>query len=211
MTTGTEVPAGCLGLQGFSGPGSDLKRPVRNAHRWRLQICADYVRRLSGCLLTFARPVETGTPPPKHTPMHLGGGEGNRTPVQNASRLPELQPYRQYGGSVRGFQEGSDGRGVSSSRRRVCALHVEFRLPAYLRSREIAFRVSHRDLQNAAIDRPLRGRPRRLQQRTRGYSSRATRRPSTGRLQGNHQGLRADGGDDAHRQLRCGEAQEADR
>ena len=110
MTTGTEVPAGCLGLQGFSGPGSDLKRPVRNAHRWRLQICADYVRRLSGCLLTFARPVETGTPPPKHTPMRLGGGEGNRTPVQNASRLPELQPCRQYGGFDRGFQGKAPGK-----------------------------------------------------------------------------------------------------
>ena len=137
MTTGTEVPAGCLGLQGFSGPGSDLKRPVRNAHRWRLQICADYVRRLSGCLLTFARPVETGTPPPKHTPMRLGGGEGNRTPVQNASRLPELQPCRQYGGCAVGFQ----GRTVRDRLRRlpirgqasgsISISAVIFRVPAY--------------------------------------------------------------------------------
>ena len=67
VTAGAEAPAGCLGLQGFSGPGSDLRRPVRNAHRWRLWICADYVRRLSGCLLAFIRPVETGTPPPKGT------------------------------------------------------------------------------------------------------------------------------------------------
>ncbi len=30
--------------------------------------------------------------------MPLGGGEGNRTPVQNASRLPELQPcFRLWG------------------------------------------------------------------------------------------------------------------
>ena len=36
MTMGTEVPIGCLGLQGFSGPGIGLRRPVRNAHRWRL-------------------------------------------------------------------------------------------------------------------------------------------------------------------------------
>ena len=104
MTTGTEVPAGCLGLQGFSGPGNQLMQRLRNAHRWRLWICADYVRRLSGCLLTFARPVETGTPPPKRIPIRLGGGEGNRTPVQNASRLPELQPWFYCGGTHRGFQ-----------------------------------------------------------------------------------------------------------
>lgn len=67
MTMGTEVPTGFLGLQGFSGPGNQLKQRLRNAHHWRLWICADYVRRLSGCLRTFARPVETGTPPPKHT------------------------------------------------------------------------------------------------------------------------------------------------
>ena len=36
---------------------------MRNAHRWRLLICADYVRRLSGRLLPFYRPVETITPP----------------------------------------------------------------------------------------------------------------------------------------------------
>jgi len=70
MTMGTEVPTGCLGLQGFSGPGNQLMQRLRNAHRWRLRICADYVRRLSGCLLTFARPVETGTPPPKRTPEY---------------------------------------------------------------------------------------------------------------------------------------------
>ena len=40
-----------------------LKRPLRNAHRWRLWFCADYVRRLSGRLLTFIRPVEANTPP----------------------------------------------------------------------------------------------------------------------------------------------------
>src|SRR6185369_3522740 len=42
--------------------------------------------------------VEASTPPTKHTVMRLGGGEGNRTPVQNASRLPELQPCLDYGG-----------------------------------------------------------------------------------------------------------------
>lgn len=83
LTTGTEVPAGCLGLQGSSGPGSSLRRLRQNAHRWRLWFCADYVRRLSGCLLTFARPVETGTPPPKCTPPHALGwrwGESNPRP-----------------------------------------------------------------------------------------------------------------------------------
>jgi len=96
MTVGTEVPTGCLGLQGFSGPGSQLKRRLRNAHRWRLWFCADYVRRLSGCLLAFARPVESGTPPPKrihrNPESRFGGGEGSRTPVQNVSSSPELQP-----------------------------------------------------------------------------------------------------------------------
>ena len=38
-----------------------------NAHHWRLWICADYVRRLSGCLRTFTRPVEANTPPPERT------------------------------------------------------------------------------------------------------------------------------------------------
>lgn len=51
------------------------------------RICADYVRRLSSCLLTFARPVETGTSPSK---MHctnallveMGGIEPpSRTPL----------------------------------------------------------------------------------------------------------------------------------
>ena len=32
------------------------------------------------------------TPTQAHSRMHLGGGEGNRTPVQNASGLPGLQP-----------------------------------------------------------------------------------------------------------------------
>ena len=40
-----------------------LKRPLRNAHRWRLWICADYVRRLSGRLRAFFHPVETRSPP----------------------------------------------------------------------------------------------------------------------------------------------------
>lgn len=74
MTMGAEAPTGCLGLQGSSGPGSQLKQRLQNAHRWRLWICADYVRRLSGCLRTLARPVETGTSPPKNTlGMHALG------------------------------------------------------------------------------------------------------------------------------------------
>src|SRR5574343_556636 len=76
-----------------------FRRQQRNAHRWRLWICADYVRHLSGCLRTFARPVEASTPPRRAlVRMSLGGGEGNRTPVQNASRLPELQPWLELWG-----------------------------------------------------------------------------------------------------------------
>jgi len=75
---GTEVPTGFLWLQGSSSLGIDLKRPVRNAHRWRLEICFINVDRLTSCLLTFARPVETSAPPPKHTKndmkICLGGG-----------------------------------------------------------------------------------------------------------------------------------------
>jgi hypothetical protein len=36
--------------------------------------------------------------------MLLGGGEGNRTPVQNASRLLELQPCNDYGGALLDLQ-----------------------------------------------------------------------------------------------------------
>ena len=101
---GTEVPIGFLWLQGSSSLGIDLKRPVRNAHRWRLEICFINVDRLTSCLLTFARPVEAMAPPPKSTPILLGGGEGNRTPVQNASRLPELQPCVDYEVATANFQ-----------------------------------------------------------------------------------------------------------
>src|SRR3972149_11745567 len=104
-------PPSFLWLQGSSSLGIGLKRPVRNAHRWRLWICADYVRRLSGCLLTFVRPVDTSAPPPKRTLMPLGGGEGNRTPVQDASRLPELQPCTHYEGGCPVFQGRADARG----------------------------------------------------------------------------------------------------
>ena len=36
--------------------------------------------------------------------IDIGGGGGNRTRVQNASRLPELQPYQQYGATSLAFQ-----------------------------------------------------------------------------------------------------------
>ena len=90
---------------------------MQNAHRWRLWICANYVRRLSGCLLTFARPVETGTPPPKRSkqrPERLGGGGGNRTRVQNASRLPGLQPCLKYGAYPLFFQEHAGKQQLSA-------------------------------------------------------------------------------------------------
>ena len=41
--------------------------------------------------------------------MPLGGGEGNRTPVQNASRLSELQPCLNYGGGE-GDLQGRAGK-----------------------------------------------------------------------------------------------------
>ena len=37
--------------------------------------------------------------------IDIGGGGGNRTRVQNASRLPELQPYVQYEGASSAIQE----------------------------------------------------------------------------------------------------------
>ena len=36
--------------------------------------------------------------------IDIGGGGGNRTRVQNASRLPELQPCLQYGARLLSFQ-----------------------------------------------------------------------------------------------------------
>ena len=81
---------------------------MRNAHRWRLEICFINVDRLTSCLLSFVRPVETSTPPPKNTLffalMRLGGGGGNRTRVQNVSRLPELQLCVDYGAEALVFQ-----------------------------------------------------------------------------------------------------------
>ena len=69
---------------------------IKGVARWHLWICFINVDRLTSCLRTFARPVETGTSPPKRLPVRLGGDEGSRTPVQNASRLPELQPYGEW-------------------------------------------------------------------------------------------------------------------
>lgn len=68
MTMGAEAPTDSHSVYWTAMSSAGLKRPLRNAHHWRLWFCADYVRRLSGCLLTFARPVETSTPPPKRTP-----------------------------------------------------------------------------------------------------------------------------------------------
>src|SRR5688572_13505605 len=63
VTTGTEVPADSHSVYRTAMSSAGLKRPVRNAHRWRLWFCADYVRRLSGRLLAFFHPVETSTAP----------------------------------------------------------------------------------------------------------------------------------------------------
>jgi hypothetical protein len=63
MTTGTEVPADSHSVYWTAMSSAGLKRPVRNAHHLRLWFCADYVRRLSGCLRAFFHPVETSTPP----------------------------------------------------------------------------------------------------------------------------------------------------
>ena len=67
-------PPAFLWLQGSSSLGIGLKRPVRNAHRWRLEICFINVDRLTSCLLTFARPVETSAPPQVNLLMVEVGG-----------------------------------------------------------------------------------------------------------------------------------------
>jgi hypothetical protein len=83
-TAGAEAPADSHSVYWTATSSAGLKRPVRNAHRWRLWICSDYVRRLSDRLRAICHPVETSAPP-------HGGGGGNRTRVQNASGLPELR------------------------------------------------------------------------------------------------------------------------
>ena len=101
---------------------------MRNAHRWRLEICFINVDRLTGCLRTFVRPVETNTPPPKPTlgsgQIRLGGGGGSRTRVQNASRLPELQPWTQYEVVSPNFQ------GLRSNDKNIGARALKFSMGA---------------------------------------------------------------------------------
>jgi hypothetical protein len=63
MTAGAEAPADSHSVYWTATSSAGLKRPVRNAHRWRLWICSDYVRRLSGRLLALCHPVETSAPP----------------------------------------------------------------------------------------------------------------------------------------------------
>jgi hypothetical protein len=63
MTAGAEAPADSHSVYWTATSSAGLKRPVRNAHRWRLWFCSDYVRRLSGRLLAICHPVETSAPP----------------------------------------------------------------------------------------------------------------------------------------------------
>jgi len=63
MTVGAEAPTDSHSVYWTATSSAGLKRPVRNAHHWRLWFCADYVRRLSGRLLAICHPVETSAPP----------------------------------------------------------------------------------------------------------------------------------------------------
>jgi hypothetical protein len=72
VTMGNEVPTGFSLVTRLKQPrhslGIGLKRPVRNAHCWRLEICFINVDRLTGCLLSFVHPVETRyTPTEAHS------------------------------------------------------------------------------------------------------------------------------------------------
>lgn|GEM_PF-3084173 len=77
MKTGAEAPACYLLLPGFSGP---VVRLLSGYSKLLIigicLVCADYVRRLSGCLLTLIHAVET-----RSSPLIWRWAESNRRPT----------------------------------------------------------------------------------------------------------------------------------
>ena len=84
MTMGAEAPTDSHSVYRTAMSSAGLKRPLRNAHRWRLFARITSVASRAACSpsVTLSKPVHPRS----------GGGGGNRTRVQNASGLPELRP-----------------------------------------------------------------------------------------------------------------------